>query len=113
MAFVCLAKGFPPARQRLQGAALFKNNRTIGRFLHSQLNFEKERVTKQTSLPPVPNNAHRVVACRHGESEFNNANIFTGWCECCWKQASGKMIVLIISTVMVDFTHFCRTFLAL
>jgi hypothetical protein len=36
-----------------------------------------ERVTQ--TLPPVPANAHRVIACRHGESEFNNANVFTGW----------------------------------
>lgn len=35
------------------------------------------RVTQ--TLPPVPPNAHRIVACRHGESEFNNANVFTGW----------------------------------
>jgi hypothetical protein len=34
-----------------------------------------------TSLPPVPANVHRVVFMRHGESEFNNANIFTGWCD--------------------------------
>jgi len=34
-----------------------------------------------TSLPPVPENAHRIVLMRHGESEFNNANIFTGWCD--------------------------------
>jgi 2,3-bisphosphoglycerate-dependent phosphoglycerate mutase len=32
-------------------------------------------------LPPVPNNAHRIVLMRHGESEFNNANVFTGWCD--------------------------------
>jgi hypothetical protein len=32
----------------------------------------------RTSLPPVPENAHRIVLMRHGESEFNNANIFTG-----------------------------------
>lgn len=36
--------------------------------------------TTQT-LPPIPPNAHRVVLMRHGESEFNNANIFTGWCD--------------------------------
>jgi hypothetical protein len=36
-----------------------------------------ERVTQ--TLPPVPPNAHRIIACRHGESEFNNANVFTGW----------------------------------
>jgi len=34
-----------------------------------------------TSLPPVPENAHRIVLMRHGESEFNNANVFTGWCD--------------------------------
>jgi 2,3-bisphosphoglycerate-dependent phosphoglycerate mutase len=34
-----------------------------------------------SSLPPVPKNAHRVVLMRHGESEFNNANVFTGWCD--------------------------------
>lgn len=34
-----------------------------------------------SSLPPVPENGHRFVLCRHGESEFNNANIFTGWCD--------------------------------
>lgn len=35
----------------------------------------------ETSLPPVPKNSHRIVLMRHGESEFNNANIFTGWCD--------------------------------
>lgn len=34
-----------------------------------------------TSLPPVPENTHRIVLMRHGESEFNNANVFTGWCD--------------------------------
>lgn len=34
-----------------------------------------------TRLPPVPPHAHRIVLMRHGESEFNNANIFTGWCD--------------------------------
>jgi 2,3-bisphosphoglycerate-dependent phosphoglycerate mutase len=34
-----------------------------------------------SSLPPVPKNSHRVVMMRHGESEFNNANVFTGWCD--------------------------------
>lgn len=32
-----------------------------------------------TSLDPVPEHAHRLVLMRHGESEFNNANVFTGW----------------------------------
>jgi 2,3-bisphosphoglycerate-dependent phosphoglycerate mutase len=36
--------------------------------------------TAQT-LPPIPPNAHRFVLMRHGESEFNNANVFTGWCD--------------------------------
>lgn len=35
----------------------------------------------KSSLPPVPPDAHRIVLMRHGESEFNNANIFTGWCD--------------------------------
>lgn len=33
------------------------------------------------TLPPIPTNAHRFILMRHGESEFNNANIFTGWCD--------------------------------
>lgn len=33
------------------------------------------------TLPPVPHGAHRIVLMRHGESEFNNANVFTGWCD--------------------------------
>mmetsp|Transcript_15287 Transcript_15287/g.28543 ORF Transcript_15287/g.28543 Transcript_15287/m.28543 type:complete len:409 (+) Transcript_15287:96-1322(+) len=32
-------------------------------------------------LPPVPEHCHRFVLMRHGESAFNNANIFTGWCD--------------------------------
>lgn len=32
-----------------------------------------------TTLGPVPDHAHRLVLMRHGESEFNNANVFTGW----------------------------------
>jgi hypothetical protein len=32
-----------------------------------------------TKLTSVPNHVHRLVLMRHGESEFNNANIFTGW----------------------------------
>jgi 2,3-bisphosphoglycerate-dependent phosphoglycerate mutase len=34
-----------------------------------------------TTLPAVPPHCHRVVLMRHGESEFNNANVFTGWCD--------------------------------
>lgn len=34
-----------------------------------------------STLPPVPTGCHRLVLMRHGESEFNNANIFTGWCD--------------------------------
>jgi 2,3-bisphosphoglycerate-dependent phosphoglycerate mutase len=34
-----------------------------------------------TSLHPVPSGAHRFFLMRHGESEFNNANVFTGWCD--------------------------------
>eukprot|EP00978_Attheya_sp_CCMP212_P033796 scaffold138328_cov55-Attheya_sp.AAC.1 len=34
---------------------------------------------KTQTLPPIPPNAHRFVLMRHGESELNNANIFTGW----------------------------------
>ena len=32
-----------------------------------------------TRLDPVPDHVHRVILMRHGESEFNNANVFTGW----------------------------------
>jgi 2,3-bisphosphoglycerate-dependent phosphoglycerate mutase len=42
--------------------------------------FQPSSKTAQT-LPPIPPNAHRFVLMRHGESEFNNANIFTGWCD--------------------------------
>ena len=38
-----------------------------------------ERTT--TALDPGPDGAHRIVLMRHGESEFNNANVFTGWCD--------------------------------
>jgi 2,3-bisphosphoglycerate-dependent phosphoglycerate mutase len=34
-----------------------------------------------TGLHPVPSGAHRFFLMRHGESEFNNANVFTGWCD--------------------------------
>lgn len=37
--------------------------------------------TTMTSLPPLKQHAHRIILMRHGESEFNNANIFTGWCD--------------------------------
>lgn len=36
---------------------------------------------ESSSLPPVPPNCHRLVLMRHGESEFNNAHVFTGWCD--------------------------------
>ena len=42
---------------------------------------DPEQARTRTTLPPVPENAHRVVLMRHGESEFNNANVFTGWCD--------------------------------
>lgn len=32
-------------------------------------------------LPEIPDGVHRIVLMRHGESEFNNANVFTGWCD--------------------------------
>lgn len=34
-----------------------------------------------TTLPPIPESAHHVILMRHGESEFNNANVFTEWCD--------------------------------
>lgn len=34
-----------------------------------------------SSLPPPPPSTTRVILMRHGESEFNTANIFTGWCD--------------------------------
>lgn len=37
--------------------------------------------SSSSALPPVPENCHRIVMMRHGESEFNNANVFTGWCD--------------------------------
>jgi 2,3-bisphosphoglycerate-dependent phosphoglycerate mutase len=40
-----------------------------------------DQPSKTQTLPPIPPNAHRFVLMRHGESEFNNANVFTGWCD--------------------------------
>lgn len=62
------------------GAARFVDGRSL---LHQSASSGKAIVEKSTptSLPPVPANAHRVVLMRHGESEFNNANVFTGWCD--------------------------------
>ena len=37
--------------------------------------------TTTSLLEPVPVNGHRIVLMRHGESAFNNGNIFTGWCD--------------------------------
>jgi hypothetical protein len=34
-----------------------------------------------SSLPPLPEGAHRLIMMRHGESEFNKVTIFTGWCD--------------------------------
>ena len=48
-----------------------------------QLEFHVDSFGVKTAsvLPEIPANAHRMVLMRHGESEFNNANIFTGWCD--------------------------------
>jgi hypothetical protein len=46
-----------------------------------QMNVNGGKTRTATSLPDVPENAHRMVLMRHGESEFNNANVFTGWCD--------------------------------
>ena len=32
-------------------------------------------------LPPVPSDCHRFIMMRHGQSSFNDAAIFTGWCD--------------------------------
>lgn len=45
------------------------------------LNSSKQSLQSMISLPETPPNSHRVVFMRHGESEFNNANVFTGWCD--------------------------------
>ena len=45
------------------------------------MNGDNTSKKRKSSLPPVPENTHRIVLMRHGESEFNNANIFTGWCD--------------------------------
>jgi len=45
-----------------------------------------------SSLPPVPPNAHRIVFMRHGESEFNNANIFTGAYKKCFVYSGRELV---------------------
>ncbi len=47
----------------------------------SSLASTREMPRTVSRLPPVPSNCHRLVLMRHGESEFNNANVFTGWCD--------------------------------
>jgi hypothetical protein len=45
------------------------------------IHISKEGVKTASTLPEIPKNAHRMVLMRHGESEFNTANVFTGWCD--------------------------------
>jgi 2,3-bisphosphoglycerate-dependent phosphoglycerate mutase len=63
----------PSRRQNYQTTVLLFSSSS------SSKNYEVPETT--TTLPPVPPDAHRMVFMRHGESEFNNANIFTGWCD--------------------------------
>ncbi|KAL7567973.1 hypothetical protein ACA910_019681 [Epithemia clementina (nom. ined.)] len=51
--------------------------------LSQSVNGDANDLSRRTTqiLPAVPQGAHRVIFLRHGESEFNNANIFTGWCD--------------------------------
>lgn len=67
---------------KVSSASSFGGSRSLSSILAaSESSSDVKRTRPVTSLPPVPENAHRIVLMRHGESEFNNANIFTGWCD--------------------------------
>ena len=81
-----MVQGFSPARS----IGISARRATVGssRWRHSLVSrsaaaskesssSNSKRTRPETSLPPVPEHAHRIVLMRHGESEFNNANIFT------------------------------------
>ena len=54
-----------------------------------------------TTLDPVPSHVHRIILMRHGESEFNNANVFTGWSDI------GKdTLIPVLSFQQMPFSNF-------
>lgn len=69
-----VAPTFALCRRRLSMFATLANNGDTN---------SKRQQRPPTSLPPVPENGHRIVLIRHGESVFNNANIFTGTTSAC------------------------------
>ncbi|CAB9501872.1 3-bisphosphoglycerate-dependent phosphoglycerate mutase [Seminavis robusta] len=77
-ATMILVRGFSPQSQFRISRGLLRRSLAVNGE-QNEVNSQKKRT--ETSLPPVPENAHRIVLMRHGESEFNNANIFTGWCD--------------------------------
>ena len=77
MIFVSVG-AWSPTLQRLSSRRV---RATVCRHMSSTDAINGDSHTDSTSLAPVPENAHRIVLMRHGESAFNNANVFTGWCD--------------------------------
>jgi hypothetical protein len=64
-------------------------------------------------LPPIPNNCHRFVLMRHGESAFNNANIFTGWCDVALTQRGIVEAVEAGEVFLSQSLHFRKCYVSL
>ena len=64
-------------------------------------------------LPPIPDNCHRFVLMRHGESAFNNANIFTGWCDVALTQRGVVEAVEAGEVFLSQNLHFRKCYVSL
>lgn len=66
-----------------------------------------------SELPPVPPNCHRLIMMRHGESEFNNANVFTGWCDVALSQRGIVEAVEAGQVLLSHHLHFRKCYVSL
>jgi Histidine phosphatase superfamily (branch 1) len=64
-------------------------------------------------LPPLPDHCHRFVLMRHGESAFNNANIFTGWCDVALTQRGVVEAVEAGEVFLSQSLHFRKCYVSL
>ncbi|KAG7371882.1 phosphoglyceromutase [Nitzschia inconspicua] len=64
-------------------------------------------------LPPIPDKCHRFVLMRHGESAFNNANIFTGWCDVALTQRGVVEAVEAGEVFLSQSLHFRKCYVSL
>lgn len=61
--------------------SLQTTTRQLARSASQSSSSAPDRARTVSRLPAVPDDCHRFILMRHGQSSFNDAAIFTGWCD--------------------------------